>query len=95
MAVKAVVLSMSNPMHTITLLLFATMRALIGERKIMLEIPAQSRVQDLRVLLGERYPHAALAIKATLFSVNREFATDDELIPDGAEVAVFPHVSGG
>jgi molybdopterin converting factor small subunit len=86
---------MSEAVNTITLLLFATMRALIGERKIILEIPAQSRVRDLRALLTDRYPGAALAIKATLFSVNREFATDEELIPDGAEVAVFPHVSGG
>ena len=86
---------MSEAVNTITLLLFATMRALIGERKMILEIPAQSCVRDLRALLTERYPDAALAIKATLFSVNREFATDEELIPDGAEVAVFPHVSGG
>jgi molybdopterin converting factor small subunit len=86
---------MSEPLNTITLLLFATMRALIGERVIILDIPTQSRVRDLRTLLSERYPDAALAIKATLFSVNREFATDEVLIPDGAEVAVFPHVSGG
>ena len=71
------------------------MRSLIGEREIALEIPAQSRVRDLRTMLCERYPDAALAIKATLFSVNREFATDEVLIPEGAEVAVFPHVSGG
>ncbi|MBE9524784.1 MAG: MoaD/ThiS family protein [Chloroflexi bacterium] len=86
---------MSEPLNTITLLLFATMRALIGKRVIILEIPTQSRVGDLRTLLSERYPDAALAIKATLFSVNREFATDEVLIPGGAEVAVFPHVSGG
>ncbi len=86
---------MNDTLNTITLLLFATMRALIGERKLILEIPAQSRVLDLRVLLCDRYPDAALAIKGTLFSVNREFATDEALIPDGAEVAVFPHVSGG
>jgi len=82
-------------MNTITLLLFATMRALIGERKMTLEIPPNSHVRDLRAQLSEHYPHAAQALKVTLFSINREFATDEELIPAGAEVAIFPHVSGG
>ncbi|MEN8171352.1 MAG: MoaD/ThiS family protein [Chloroflexota bacterium] len=86
---------MSESMNMITLLLFATMRALIGERKMDLEIQPGSHVRDLRAQLSAQYPHAAQALKATLFSINREFATDEALIPDGAEVAIFPQVSGG
>lgn len=30
-----------------------------------------------------------------LISVNQEYAFDDVVIPDGAEIALFPPVSGG
>jgi len=32
---------------------------------------------------------------STLVSVNREFAFDENVIPEGAEIALFPPVSGG
>jgi molybdopterin converting factor small subunit len=34
-------------------------------------------------------------MESTLISVNKEVAFDDEVIPSGAEVALFPPVSGG
>ncbi len=30
-----------------------------------------------------------------LISVNQEFAFDDDIIPENAEIALFPPVSGG
>ena len=40
-------------------------------------------------------PGTEAILDAALVSINREYAYKDEIIPDGAEVAFFPHVSGG
>jgi molybdopterin converting factor small subunit len=32
---------------------------------------------------------------SVLFTINREYAFDDALVPPNAEVALFPPVSGG
>jgi MoaE-MoaD fusion protein len=82
-------------MNKISVLFFATMRDHIGERSISLEIPQKSLVRDLKLILAERYPNASGALEATLVSINRDYALEEDLIPDGAEIAMFPHVSGG
>ncbi|MBC8330411.1 MAG: MoaD/ThiS family protein [Anaerolineae bacterium] len=82
-------------MNEITVLFFATMRDHTGERKILLDVPENTPVSGLKTLLAERYPHATGALDATLVSINRDYAFDEDIIPAGAEVAMFPHVSGG
>lgn len=82
-------------MNEISVLFFATMRDHIGERQISLEIPEYSQVRDLKLILAERYPNATGALEATLVSINRDYAFDEDIIPEGAEIAMFPQVSGG
>ncbi len=82
-------------MNQITVLFFATMRDHIGERKITLDIPAGTDIRGLKAVLAERYPNAAEAIEVTLVSINRDYAFEESEIPAGAEIAMFPHVSGG
>jgi molybdopterin converting factor subunit 1 len=80
----------------ITLLFFATLRSLTGLKTLELELPPESRVADLKLIVGERFPQVAPAlVKTVLVSVNREYADDEQIILDGAEVALFPPVSGG
>ncbi len=80
----------------INLLFFATLRSLIGLKSLELELPSESRVSDLKFLVAERFPQVAPALVDTvLVSINREYADDEQIIPDGAEVALFPPVSGG
>lgn len=80
----------------INLLFFATLRSLTGLKSIELEMLPGSRVADLKSLIAERFPEVAPALVQTvLVSVNREYADDEQIIPDGAEVALFPPVSGG
>jgi MoaE-MoaD fusion protein len=60
------------------------------------KLPPESNVSDLKDQIAERFPQVAPALANTvLVSVNREYAGDDQIIPDGAEVALFPTVSGG
>jgi len=80
----------------ISLLFFATLRSLTGLKSLELELPADSRVVDLKSIVAERFPQVAPALVQTvLVSINREYAEDEQIIPDGAEVALFPPVSGG
>lgn len=82
-------------MITIQVDLFSTIRARIGQKKLELELPAGSRVSDLKALLVDQYPDATGAIEYMLVSVNQEFTPDDIELPDQARVALFPYVTGG
>ena len=82
-------------MNEIKVLFFATFRQMAGVRETMVELPQGARVADLKARLEEDYPGLAEALGSSLVSLNREFAFDEDVIPEGAEVAVFPPVSGG
>jgi len=74
---------------------FSTIRARVGEKIIQVELPPGSRVRDLKREIARRYPEAAETIAGMLASVNKVFSDDSTEIPDQAEVAFFPYVTGG
>ncbi len=80
-------------MNTITVLFFATLREKIGIKFIHLEIPRGTRIAGLKALLCANYHHIQELVDASLIAINREYATDNSPIPNGAEVAIFPAVS--
>src|SRR4030042_1661362 len=82
-------------MNKVNLLYFATFRELIGIKEETLSLPNGSTVRDLKKLLREKYPQTNPFLESVVVSLNREFASADELIPDRAEIAFFPPVSGG
>lgn len=80
----------------ITLLFFATLRSLTGIKTLEIELPSGSSVSELKLLVAERFPQVEPALVDTvLVSINREYADEEQIIPDNAEVALFPPVSGG
>lgn len=82
-------------MNKISILFFATIRDHMGVREMELEIHPGSGIEELRQILAAKEPNAAAALENALVSINREYAFGNERIPDSAEVAFFPHVSGG
>ncbi|MBN1148941.1 MAG: molybdenum cofactor biosynthesis protein MoaE [Anaerolineales bacterium] len=82
-------------MNEIKVLFFATLKDRAGIKEARVELPRGARVADLKARLREDYTGLAEALDATLVSLNREFAFDEDVIPDGAEAAFFPPVSGG
>jgi molybdopterin converting factor subunit 1 len=82
-------------MNRIKVLFFATLRDRAGTKSVDLEIPAETTVQDLKNLVVESYPGLKETMDTVVISVNREFAFDESLVPENAEVAMFPPVSGG
>jgi molybdopterin converting factor small subunit len=52
-------------------------------------------VQGLKDLVVDAYPGLQQTMETVVISINREFAFDDSVVPENAEVAMFPPVSGG
>jgi len=82
-------------MNKITVLFFATFRDKAGTNRAQVEIPEGTTIAGLRDILSEKFPGLESLASHALASINKEFAFDEEIIPDGAEVAWFPPVSGG
>lgn len=80
----------------ITALFFATLRGLIGEKQLTIEMAdSPATVAQLRQELMRRYPAAAEHLQIALAAINEEFAFDRDRIHEGDEIAFFPPVSGG
>ena len=82
-------------MNKITVLFFATLRDRAGIKSVELEIPAETTVQGLKDLLVVSYPGLKETMDSVVISINREFAFDESVVPENAEIAMFPPVSGG
>jgi molybdopterin converting factor subunit 1 len=82
-------------MNNVKTLFFATLRDRVGVRSVELEIPAQTNIAGFKLLLLEKFPALNGLMSHTLISVNQEYVFDDANIPENAEIALFPPVSGG
>lgn len=82
-------------MNRVKLLFFATLRDRAGARSMELEIPPDLTVQGLKDKISAEYPNLREAMSSVLITINREYAFDEAVIPQGAELAMFPPVSGG
>ncbi|MBC8335332.1 MAG: MoaD/ThiS family protein [Anaerolineales bacterium] len=82
-------------MHKVKIMFFATLRTRAERRSMELEIENHLTVAGLKEILIAQIPALEASLPSTLISINREFAFDEELIPEGAEIALFPPVSGG
>ncbi len=82
-------------MPILTILFFATLKERAGTNRAQVELPDGARVKDLKEHLLAAYPGLAAYSGAMLVSMNKQFAFDEDEIPSGAEIAVFPPVSGG
>ena len=75
--------------------LFARLRELAGGREVALELPAGSIVEDAWGALVAQRPAVAPMRPHTRFAVNGRYVAADAVLPDDAEVACIPPVSGG
>lgn len=82
-------------MNRVKLLFFATLRDRAGTKSMDLDIPAELTVQELKDKLSTEYPNLKESMSSVLITINREYAFDDAIIPQNAELAMFPPVSGG
>lgn len=89
---KAGIFIMSN---RVKVLFFAGLKSKAGKDAISIELDDAASVYDLRRLIAESIPEITADVMKSVVAVNREFAGDDETVPENAEIAIFPPVSGG
>jgi len=82
-------------MPKIKVLFFATLRDHAKTKSIELDIPVGITVSELKDRIVHQFPALQGPMDSVVLSINREFAFDENPVPDGAEVALFPPVSGG
>src|SRR3972149_8185652 len=82
-------------MNHVKLLFFATLRDRAGMRSMELDVPLDLTVQGLKDKISSEYPNLKESMKSVLITINREYAFDEAVIPQNAELAMFPPVSGG
>jgi molybdopterin synthase catalytic subunit len=74
--------------------LFAGLRERAGTDRLDVELPEGAKVGDLLAAMAGT-PVGALRPRECVVAVNREYATPDEPVSAGDEVALVPPVSGG
>lgn len=79
---------------TVTVLLFASYAEALGTPSIELEMPTDARVADLIGALQRRAGAERLPPRP-LVAVNQRYASPDQALTAGDEVAVIPPVAGG
>jgi molybdopterin converting factor subunit 1 len=82
-------------MSQVKTLFFATLRDRAGVGFVNLQIPAQTSVAEFKSILTQQFPALKDYMGHVLISINQEYAFEETIIPDDAEVALFPPVSGG
>ncbi|MCJ7717305.1 MAG: MoaD/ThiS family protein [Anaerolineales bacterium] len=82
-------------MISVKVLFLSSIRSTIGQKEVEVELAAGSTVRDLKKTITGMYPHAGTAIDSMLTSVNQIFSDDDTCLADQAEIAFFPHITGG
>jgi len=82
-------------MKRISVLFFASLRDQVGAKQTWIDLPDDAIIQDLISQLEMKYPALHPMLSISLVAMDKEYATKDQVIPDGAEIAIFPPVSGG
>ncbi len=78
---------------SISVLFFGSTAAITGKREITLTYDSEDTVSQIFDRLILEFPH--LAKYRLYLSVNHQYATGDEILNDGDELAIFTGVSGG
>ncbi len=80
---------------TVSILLFASLKDALGTAQLVLEVPEGTCVSEALVLLEEREPKVARFLPHVRVARNLDYASPDDLLTQGDEIALIPPVSGG
>jgi len=78
---------------TIQVLFFGATANVTGERSIDISLLKESSSKEVFEQINAQFPK--LSKHKLLYSLNQQYATGDEIIRDGDELAIFTAVSGG
>jgi len=84
-----------EPAMSFSVQLFARARELAGTSQAELQLGPGATVEDLLEELVTCYPDLAGLRSTLLVAVNNDYVRAGTVLPENAEVACFPPVSGG
>ncbi len=82
-------------MRSREVLLFAGAAELAAASTIAVDLPAAATAEDVLAAIGEQVPGLAELLPACRLAVDQMFVGGDFPVPDAAELALIPPVSGG
>ena len=77
----------------ISILFFGAVAEIVGMRSIPHTLFDNTKSNEALAEVVNKFPK--LSSQKLLFAINQQYATGDELINDGDELAIFTAVSGG
>lgn len=78
---------------SVTILFFGATANVVGERRIELSLSDGSTSKKAFDQIKDKFPK--LSSHKLLYSLNQNYATGDEIVRDGDDLAIFTAVSGG
>jgi len=75
--------------------LFASVREIVGDKELILEVPDDLKASAIPHLLASQYPRLRALVSFLKIAVNHEYADGERILVEGDEVALLPPVSGG
>lgn len=75
-------------------LAFGIVKDIFSNSMIHVDLKDDATINELKTLLEEKYPRLKL-LGSYMIAVNNEYASINEVIHEGDEVAIIPPVSGG
>jgi molybdopterin converting factor subunit 1 len=82
-------------MNHVKILFFANLRDRAGVRSTELDLPAGATIEQLKQTLIQQYPGLGGLMEHCLAAINHSYCFDESEVPESAEIAFFPPVSGG
>jgi molybdopterin converting factor small subunit len=85
--------SASPKITRVKILFFGATAEAMGKREIEIDLADETKAENAFRKIVRDFPQ--LKNHSLLFAVNQEYASGEEVIRDGDELAIFTHVSGG
>jgi molybdopterin synthase catalytic subunit len=79
----------------VTLKLFAAVRDAIGQNEVVIELPEDAKITNVRSALCAMHPQLRFLVERAMFAIDARYAQDDDIVAEGSDVACIPPVSGG
>ena len=83
------------PAMKVRLLFFAVLRDIAGKSDAEIELHDGARANDVWQQLRAEHPQLAAYERPPLTAINERYASPDDVLHDGDELAFIPPVAGG
>lgn len=80
---------------TITVLLFAGVKEIVGSSSVDLQLDVGANVADIQSEMGKKFDGLSALMTKCAFAIDDKYVDPETALVDGTTVACIPPVSGG